>query len=184
MRLSDAPAVSHPISYTQEESDMTARATTTIHTMARLDIKTSMAFDDFVSAFEQSAPIFDAEAVHESAARGGGGDSWDEVRTGVASNAPNGFTMLASIDATPQMSVAGHHTEAAVVAAGHERTAVPDTPDALTVPKDYLTDFGRLIDEDESKQDIYDEVTTLHPGCIGHQPCLMCNFPALQSSDK
>jgi uncharacterized protein (DUF302 family) len=88
---------------------MTARATTTIHTMTRLDIETAMAFDDFVRAFERAAPVFDAEAVHEIAARGG---TWDEVRAVVASNAPNGLMIFTTIDATPLMSAAGHHTKA------------------------------------------------------------------------
>jgi uncharacterized protein (DUF302 family) len=88
---------------------MTTLATAAVHTMTRLDIATAMAFNDFREAFEHAAPIFDAAAVHEIAARGG---SWDEVRSAVASNAPNGLMIFASIDATPLMSAAGHHTKA------------------------------------------------------------------------
>jgi uncharacterized protein (DUF302 family) len=91
------------------ETNMSARATTTVHTMTRLDIATAMSFNDFREAFEHAAPIFDAAAVHKIAARGG---SWDEVRSAVASNAPNGLMIFASIDATPLMSAAGHHTQA------------------------------------------------------------------------
>jgi uncharacterized protein (DUF302 family) len=88
---------------------MTARATTTVHTMTRLDIQTAIAFDDFRRGFERAAPVFDAAAVHEIAARGG---SWDEVRAAVASNAPNGLMIFATIDAAPLMSAAGHGTKA------------------------------------------------------------------------
>ena len=58
------------------------------------------------------------------------------------------------------------------------------TPDALLASKNYLTDFGRLIDEGKSQQDIYDEMTTLYPDWVSHQSWLMFNFPALQSNDR
>lgn len=88
---------------------MTAFATTTAHTMTRLDIATTIPFDDFIGAFEGEAPVFDAAAVHAIADRGG---SWDEVRNAVAANAPNGLMIFATIDATPLMVAAGHHTKA------------------------------------------------------------------------
>jgi uncharacterized protein (DUF302 family) len=88
---------------------MTTLAAAAVHTMTRLDIATTMAFNDFREAFELAAPIFDAAALREIAARGG---SWDEVRSAVACNAPNGLMIFASIDATRLMSAAGHHTKA------------------------------------------------------------------------
>ena len=63
---------------------MPVLATTTVRTMTRRDIATAMVFDKFRYAFEHAAPIFDAAAIHEIAARDG---SWDEVRAAVASNA-------------------------------------------------------------------------------------------------
>jgi hypothetical protein len=72
---------------TEGETNVTTLATAAVHTMTRLDIATAMAFNDFREAFEQAAPIFDAAAVHEIAARGG---SWDEVRSALASTPPTG----------------------------------------------------------------------------------------------
>src|SRR5271163_4018771 len=72
----------------------------------------------------------------------------------------------------------------AMVVAGHKKTGAPDTPNALIESKNYLTDFGRLIEEGKSKKDIYDEMTTLYPGWVSHQSWLMFNFPVLQSSDR
>ena len=50
-----------------------------------------MVFDKFRDAFEHAAPIFDAAAVHEIAARGG---YWAEVRAAVASNASNALPSI------------------------------------------------------------------------------------------
>ena len=52
---------------------MPVLATTTVRTMTRRDIATAMVFDKFRDAFEHAAPIFDAAAVHEIAARDGSG---------------------------------------------------------------------------------------------------------------
>jgi uncharacterized protein (DUF302 family) len=112
-----------------------AHATATVHTMTRLDIATAMPFDEFRDAFELAAPIFDAAAVDEIAARGG---SWNEVRAAVASNAPNGLMVFASIDATPLMSAAGHHTKAVEYLLGNhvvaERMFRHDSKALLYVP--------------------------------------------------
>jgi hypothetical protein len=68
-------------------------ATTTVHTMTRLDIATAVVFDKFRDAFEHAAPIFDAAAGHEIAA----GGAWDGVRAAVASNAPNALPSIGPV---------------------------------------------------------------------------------------
>jgi hypothetical protein len=66
---------------------------------------------------------------------------------------------------------------------GPQKNGAPDTH-ALLASKNYLTDFGRLLEEGKSKQDIYDEMTTLYPDWVSHQSWLMFNCPAIQSSDR
>jgi uncharacterized protein (DUF302 family) len=88
---------------------MNAPVITTVHSMTRLDIPTATAFDAFRNAFESAAPRFDVEAIHRITASGG---SWDDIRAAVSSNAPHGLMVFASIDATPLMAAAGHHTQA------------------------------------------------------------------------
>ncbi|CAN5584305.1 MBL fold metallo-hydrolase [soil metagenome] len=71
-----------------------------------------------------------------------------------------------------------------IVVAGHKKTGAPDTPEAITASKNYLEDFGRLIDNNTSKQHVYDEMTRLYPDWASQQPWLMFNFPALGSSPQ
>ncbi|CAN5583377.1 hypothetical protein BH11ACT6_BH11ACT6_12680 [soil metagenome] len=88
---------------------MTTAATATQHTVTRLDIPTSLPFDKFCDAFESLAPLFDSAVIEAITARGG---SWDDVRAAVATNAPHGLMIFASIDAAPLMAAAGHTTRA------------------------------------------------------------------------
>jgi len=79
------------------------------HAMARVDIVTGVAFEEFVAAFERAAPPFDRATVQQILAAGG---SWDDVRAAVAKNAPNELMVYAKIDATELLGVAGHRTQA------------------------------------------------------------------------
>jgi len=79
------------------------------HTMTRVDVRTGMAFGDFVTALERAAPPFDPEPMRRIVDAGG---SWDDVRAAVTKNAPNHLMVYARIDATPLFSVAGHRTQA------------------------------------------------------------------------
>jgi len=88
---------------------MTAAATTTQHTVTRLDIPTGMQFGTFCDALESFAPLFDSAAIEEITARGG---SWEDVSAAVTANAPHGLMVFASIDATPLMAAAGHRVHA------------------------------------------------------------------------
>ena len=69
------------------------------------------------------------------------------------------------------------------VIAGHKKPGVPDSPDALTMSKSYLTDFSRLIETGKPQKDIYDEMTALYPDWVSHQSWLMFNFPKLTVED-
>ena len=64
---------------------MPAVPTRSEHTMTRLDIHTGQPFEEFVRAFEQAAPPFDAAAVQRISESGGG---WADVVSAVAANAP------------------------------------------------------------------------------------------------
>ncbi len=68
-----------------------------------------------------------------------------------------------------------------MVVAGHKKTGAPDSPDAITASKNYLIDFGRLLEAGGTKQQIYDEMTALYPDWVSHQAWLMFNFPALKN---
>ncbi len=88
---------------------MTAKVSRAPHDVTRLDIHTDQPFDTFLKAFEEAAPPFDREGMDAIVARGG---SWEEVTAAVAAYAPNDLMIYATIDATPLMTVAGHHTKA------------------------------------------------------------------------
>jgi uncharacterized protein (DUF302 family) len=77
--------------------------------MARIDIDTGIAFDEFVAALETAAPPFDRATVEQIVASGG---NWDDVRAAVVENAPNELMVYAKIDATALLGVAGHRTQA------------------------------------------------------------------------
>jgi uncharacterized protein (DUF302 family) len=79
------------------------------HAMIRVDIATGVAFDEFVAAFEEAAPVFDRARLQQVVAAGG---SWDDVRTAVAKNAPHELMVYAKIDGTELLSVAGQRTPA------------------------------------------------------------------------
>ena len=79
------------------------------HAMTRVDIATGVAFDEFTSAFEKAAPLFDRATGQRIAAAGG---TWDDVRGAVAKNAPNELMMYGKIDASELLGVAGHRTQA------------------------------------------------------------------------
>ncbi|MGW1158628.1 DUF302 domain-containing protein [Streptomyces sp. NPDC002513] len=77
------------------------------HTVTRVEIPTGIAYDDFVTAFEKAAPAFDPSPLERIAETGGG---WDDVRTAIAVNAPNGLIRYARINGTRLLSLAGHAT--------------------------------------------------------------------------
>ncbi|MEV6026609.1 DUF302 domain-containing protein [Streptomyces sp. NPDC052036] len=77
------------------------------HTVTRIEIPTGIAYDDFVTAFEKAAPVFDPSALERIAESGG---SWDTVRAATAVNAPNDLMRYARINGTQLFSVAGHST--------------------------------------------------------------------------
>ena len=79
------------------------------HSVTRLDVHTGIAFDAFRDDFEKAAPRFEDAGMDDIAARGG---SWDDVKAAVAAYAPYDLMIFAVIDATPLMTVAGHHTKA------------------------------------------------------------------------
>jgi hypothetical protein len=79
------------------------------HQMTRVDIPTSIAFDEFRRAFEQAAPAFDANAIRELTDKGG---TWDDVKQVMGARAPHELLIYATIDATPLFSVAGYTTRA------------------------------------------------------------------------
>ena len=99
---------------------MPAVQTRSEHTMTRLDIHTGQPFEEFVRAFEQAAPPFDAAAVQRISESGGG---WADVVSAVAANAPNGLMIFAKIDATPLMAVAGHRMRCVEYLLGNHVTA-------------------------------------------------------------
>jgi predicted TIM-barrel enzyme len=45
------------------------------------------------------------------------------------------------------------------VVAGHKKTGAPDKPEAIKASKQYLSDFGTLIESGKPQEDIYDEMT-------------------------
>ncbi|WP_225100315.1 DUF302 domain-containing protein [Streptomyces sp. CoH27] len=86
------------------------RATTaTKNLTTRLDIPTGQKFDDFARAFETAVPPFDLQRIKAISADGG---TWEDVRSAVADNAPNGFVVFGAIDGQALMSIAGHRRKA------------------------------------------------------------------------
>jgi len=79
------------------------------HAMTRLNINTGIPFDEFRTAFERAAPAFDPAPYLEIIRAGG---SWADVKAEVASYAPHGLMIYASIDATALMAFAGHQGQA------------------------------------------------------------------------
>ncbi|BBZ37001.1 DUF302 domain-containing protein [Mycobacterium conspicuum] len=90
------------------------------HTMNRIDIRTGLEFDGFITAFEKAAPPFDPATVQAIVERGG---SWDDVLAAVAINAPNGLMVYAKIDAAPLLGFAGHTTKAVEYLLGNHTIA-------------------------------------------------------------
>ena len=88
---------------------MPAETVATPHRITRLDITTTMPFDQFRAALEKAAPTFDVAAVQAISARGG---TWDDIGDAVAANAPHGLMIFYSIDAGPLMAAAGHDVQA------------------------------------------------------------------------
>ena len=80
----------------------------TPHTLNRIDITTSVDYDEFVAAFEKAAPNFDRESVAQLVERGG---TWDEVLAAAKINAPNDLMVYAKIEALPLLCLAGHTTK-------------------------------------------------------------------------
>ncbi|MFD7877918.1 MBL fold metallo-hydrolase [Streptomyces sp. NPDC059766] len=63
-----------------------------------------------------------------------------------------------------------------IAVAGHKKPGAPDTPDIITATRQYLTDFGRLQQETDSEQELYDAMTELYPDWVSHQAWLMFGF--------
>lgn len=79
------------------------------HAMTRLNIRTGVPFDEFRTAFESRAPVFDPTPYFEIVRAGG---SWDDVKAQVAACAPYDLMIYAIIDATPMMMLAGNRGHA------------------------------------------------------------------------
>ncbi|WAC91236.1 DUF302 domain-containing protein [Mycobacterium sp. Aquia_213] len=90
------------------------------HTLNRVDIATGVAFDDFITAFEEAAPTFDRESVLRLVEQGG---SWDDVLAAARTNAPNDLMVYAKIDALPLFVLAGHTTKATEYLLGNHTIA-------------------------------------------------------------
>jgi hypothetical protein len=82
---------------------------TVSHMMIRVDIPTQVSFDDFISRFEDAAPVFDAEPFQRIVEADG---SWADVQAAVETMAPHSLMRYATIEATALMSLAGHTTKA------------------------------------------------------------------------
>ena len=98
----------------------TAVTTTTDHLATRLDVSTSVPFENFCEALEVAAPRFQRGPIDDIVGRGG---SWDEVLAAVAKNAPHGLMIFFSLDATALMAPAGHHTRATAYLIGNHTIA-------------------------------------------------------------
>src|SRR3984957_1180972 len=90
------------------------------HAMTRVDIHSGMPFAAFVAAFEDAAPAFDPAPMQRIVDTGG---TWEDVRAGVAKNAPNELMRYARIDATALLGVAGHGPRATACLGGTNRAA-------------------------------------------------------------
>lgn len=86
-----------------------AAVDTTAHTMTRVDVFTGIAYDEFRTAFERAAPVFDPGPFQCIADVDG---SWADIEAAVAEMAPHQLMIYAIIDATGLMAVAGHRTKA------------------------------------------------------------------------
>lgn len=77
-----------------------------VHEMCRLDIDVGLPFDVFRGRYEQAVPAVDGAALARLISDGA---DWDEVLRAAAANAPHGFMIYWSFDATPLMGLAGDH---------------------------------------------------------------------------
>ncbi|MFC9351815.1 MBL fold metallo-hydrolase [Arthrobacter sp. NPDC057013] len=57
--------------------------------------------------------------------------------------------------------------------AGHKKPGAPDTPEAITWTKRYLTDFSRLKQETSNDRELFDAMGRLYPDWAAHQAWLM-----------
>jgi glyoxylase-like metal-dependent hydrolase (beta-lactamase superfamily II) len=64
-----------------------------------------------------------------------------------------------------------------IVVAGHKKPGAPDSPAAIQDTKRYLQDFDRLQKTATSDQELFDQMTALHPHWIANQSWLMFGFP-------
>ena len=90
------------------------------HSMTRVDIPTGIAFDEFLAAFEDAAPVYDVAHIQQISDSGA---TWDDVRAAVAANAPNELMVYAKVDPGRQMAVAGHHIKAVEYLLGNHTIA-------------------------------------------------------------
>ncbi|WP_426515587.1 MBL fold metallo-hydrolase [Diaminobutyricibacter sp. McL0618] len=60
-----------------------------------------------------------------------------------------------------------------MVVAGHKKPGTSDSADTIEQTRQYLIDFGRLRDETESDQVLYDAMGALYPDWVSHQAWLM-----------
>ncbi|MEU8383328.1 DUF302 domain-containing protein [Streptosporangium sp. NPDC048865] len=87
---------------------MTQRTDTRVQTFAhevnRLTVAVPAPFQEFRERYERAVPAFDAGRFERLVGDGAG---WDTVLRATAENAPHGFLIYWSFDATPLMRLAG-----------------------------------------------------------------------------
>ncbi|MER6437543.1 DUF302 domain-containing protein [Streptomyces sp. NPDC001185] len=77
------------------------------HTVTRVEVRTGIPYDEFVTALEKAAPPLD-RGVYELIEETGG--TWDDVRAAMAKNAPHHLVVYFRLNGTQALKVAGHRT--------------------------------------------------------------------------
>ncbi|MFJ5272983.1 DUF302 domain-containing protein [Streptomyces sp. NPDC088358] len=75
------------------------------HTVLRVEIRTGIPYDEFVTALEKAAPAVDSWAYELIEETGG---TWDDVRAAMAENAPHHLVRYFRLNATRLFKTAGH----------------------------------------------------------------------------
>ncbi|MCX4579962.1 hypothetical protein OHB41_43730 [Streptomyces sp. NBC_01571] len=75
------------------------------HTVLRVEIRTGIPYDEFVTALEKAAPPVDSWAYELIEETGG---TWDDVRAAMAENAPHHLVRYFRLNATQLFRTAGH----------------------------------------------------------------------------
>ncbi|MGW3631695.1 DUF302 domain-containing protein [Streptomyces sp. NPDC005122] len=75
------------------------------HTVVRVDVRTGIPYDAFVTALEKAAPPVDRWAYELIEETGG---TWDDVRAAMAENAPHHLVRYFRLNGTQALKTAGH----------------------------------------------------------------------------